>query len=139
MAKRTPVQVQCNRTGIMPQATTFDSPSSPPLPRLRRRAGFWLSLTLLGALALAGTGALLASGLLAEASDSARRIVPERSAPVATGAVAPLQLPGFQRRGNLLTGHVTTEDGRRLHLVIDARSNTIIGAKLVEAPAPASR
>ncbi|MCA3595411.1 MAG: hypothetical protein IOC64_07930 [Methylobacterium sp.] len=123
----------------MPQATTIDSPSSPTLPRLRRRAGFWLVITLAGALLLAGSGALLSSGLLLQASDSARRIMPERPAPVATGSVAPLQFPGFQRRGNLLTGHLTTEDGRRLHLVIDARSNTIIGAKLVEAQAPAAR
>jgi hypothetical protein len=123
----------------MPQATTIDSPSSSTMPRMRRRAGFWLGITLLGALMLAGSGALISSGLLVEASDSARRIVPERPAPMATGAVAPLQLPGFQRRGNLLTGHLTTEDGRRLHLVIDARSNTIIGAKLVEARAPAAR
>ncbi|MFY8155705.1 MAG: hypothetical protein ACOVLI_02435 [Rhabdaerophilum sp.] len=123
----------------MPQATTLDSPSSPTLPRMRRRAGFWLVITLAGALLLAGSGALISSGWLVEASDSARRIMPERPAPMATGAVAPLQLPGFQRRGNLLTGLLTTEDGRRLHLVIDARSNMIIGAKLVEAPAPAAR
>ncbi len=123
----------------MPQATTFDSPSPPSLPRLRRRTGFWLSLTLGAALILAGGAALLASGLLAEASDSARRFVPERASPVATGATAPLQLPGFQRRGNLLTGHVTIEDGRRLQLVIDQRTNTIIGAKIVEPPAPATR
>ncbi|MCU0819506.1 MAG: hypothetical protein MUF11_09380 [Beijerinckiaceae bacterium] len=123
----------------MPQASTLDSSPSSTLPRLRRRAGFWLSLTLFAALLLAGSSAILASGLLAEASDSARRLVPERPAPVATGATAPLQLPGFQRRGNLLTGHVTTEDGRRLHLVIDARTNIIIGAKLVEAQVPAPR
>jgi hypothetical protein len=123
----------------MPQASTFDSSPSPTLPRLRRRAGFWLSLTLFAALILAGSSAILASGLLAEASDSARRLVPERPAPVATGATAPLQLPGFQRRGNLLTGHVTIEDGRRLHLVIDARTNIIIGAKLVEAQAQPAR
>ncbi|MCA3646453.1 MAG: hypothetical protein IOC54_14030 [Methylobacterium sp.] len=123
----------------MPQATLFGSPSSPNLPRLRRRAGFWLVITLAGALLLAGSGALLSSGWLVQASDSARRIMPERPAPVATGSVAPLQLPGFQRRGSLLTGHLTTEDGRRLHLVIDARSNMIIGAKLVEAQAPAAR
>lgn len=124
---------------IMPQVTTFEPSSSPSLPRLRRRPGFWLSVTLLAAILLAGSSAILASGLLAEASDSARRLVPERPAPVATGAVAPLQLPGFQRRGNLLTGHLTTEDGRRLHLVIDARTNTIIGAKLVEAQAAPQR
>lgn len=121
----------------MPHVTVLESSSL--LPRWRRRPGFWLGVTLAGALLLAGTGALLATGLIAEASDTARRIVPERAPPVATGEVAPLHLPGFQRRGNLLTGHLTTEDGRRLHLVIDARSNTIIGAKLVELPAPAAR
>jgi hypothetical protein len=86
----------------MPQVTTFDSPSSPTLPRLRRRPGFWLSVTLLAAILLAGSSALVATGFLAE-------------------------------------GQLTTEDGRRLHLVIDARTNTIIGAKLVESQASPSR
>jgi hypothetical protein len=120
----------------MTHATLFNSALPQQLSGPRRRLGTLLSFGLLAALFGGAVSLLLASGILSEASGSARRLMPERAGMLAPGPAAPLHLPGFQRRGNMLTGQVTAEDGRHLRLVIDARTNAIIGAKLVEPPAP---
>ncbi len=41
-------------------------------------------------------------------------------------------LPGFQRRGNSVVGEVCTRDGQSLRLVLDARSQALIGFRVVE-------
>ena len=116
------------------------APALPSLPKPTgsvRRSGIWLAIILGIALGMTGTGALVASGLLAEEPKS--RLTPPGDLP-ALGAqrlrVSPLTLPGFQRRGNLLTGELRASDGSIMRLVIDARSNTIIGYRVVEPANP---
>ncbi len=41
-------------------------------------------------------------------------------------------LKGFQRRGNSVVGEVCTRDGQVLRLVLDARSQALIGFRVVE-------
>ncbi len=131
-------QVQCNKRGIMPQVTTFDSSSSPTLPRLRRRQ---------------------VSGSASRCWPPSCWPAPARLSPRVSGAKPPIPLAasspsgrprsrphgraapasGFPAPGQPAHSQLTTEDGRRLHLVIDARTNTIIGAKLVELQASRQR
>lgn len=42
-------------------------------------------------------------------------------------------LAGFQRRGNSLVGEVRTREGVTMRLVLDARTHTLIGVKVLEA------
>ena len=44
-------------------------------------------------------------------------------------------IPGFTRRGTSLVAEMRSQDGSLVRLVIDARSHTLIGAKVIE-PAP---
>jgi hypothetical protein len=55
--------------------------------------------------------------------------VPQRETNVATELTS---LGGFQRRGALLVGEVTTRDGVPLRLVLDARTQALVGFRVLE-------
>lgn len=129
---RGPVQAEKPRKAIMSQTSFLNS--HPPLPGRFRfgRTGMWLSAVLVAALAAAGTSALIAANPLEKAASPAPASTALRPANVAPVSQPPLMLPGFQRRGPLLTGEVTTLDGSTLRLVIDTRTHSIVGYRLVE-------
>lgn len=114
--------------------------TSPSLTgRLRfGRTGLWLTSVLALALAAAGTGAFVASSPEEKAAIATPAVSPDKAAHVSAATQPPLALPGFQRRGPLLTGEVKTQDGSTLRLVIDTRSHAIIGYRLVEPAVAAS-
>jgi hypothetical protein len=129
---RGPVQAEGPRKAIMSQ-TSFLNPH-PPLPGRFRfgRTGMWLSAVLVAALAAAGASALMAANPVEKAASPVPASTALRPAHVAPANQPPLMLPGFQRRGPLLTGEVTTQDGSTLRLVIDTRNHAIVGYRLVE-------
>ncbi|WP_150286199.1 hypothetical protein [Rhabdaerophilum calidifontis] len=47
------------------------------------------------------------------------------------------RLAGFQRRGTLIVGEVRAGDGTPLRLVFDARSQSLVGFRVLERPAAA--
>ncbi|MBN8533969.1 MAG: hypothetical protein J0L51_07745 [Rhizobiales bacterium] len=114
--------------------TSFLETHPPLVNRLRLgRTGLWLSAVLALAVAAVGSGIFLAPA----SDDKAAIAAPaDKVTNVAAPTQPPLALPGFQRRGPLLTGEVKTVDGSTLRLVIDTRSHAIIGYRLVE---PAAR
>ncbi|CAN1535485.1 hypothetical protein MCEMSEM23_01555 [Rhabdaerophilaceae bacterium] len=117
-------------------------PSINPNPQVStnpaHRSGLLLAAILGLALGMSGTGALVASGLLSENSPTRAAVPIERAPSIAQWpAVKQLALPGFQRRGNLLTGELRTNDGTVLRLVIDARTNMLVGYRVIEPIPPA--
>lgn len=110
----------------------------PPLAGRPRpgRTGLWLSAVL--ALAVGAAGISIFLGATPEEKAALAAPV-DRMTNVAAPTQPPLALPGFQRRGPLLTGEVKTQDGSTLRLVIDTRSHAIIGYRLVEPAVSASQ
>ncbi|MGL5446259.1 MAG: hypothetical protein ACRDBL_03000 [Rhabdaerophilum sp.] len=118
--------------------TSFLETHPPLANRLRfSRTGLWLSLVLALALALVGVVAVIAQAPMEKATNGTAPALVDK-VPHATATQPPLVLPGFQRRGPLLTGEVKTQDGSTLRLVIDTRSHAIIGYRLVEPSVAAS-
>lgn len=120
--------------------TSFLETHPPLTARLRLgRTGLWLSTVLALAVAAVGTSAFLTSS----PDEKAAVVTPppgtDRVTNVAPATQPPLALPGFQRRGPLLTGEVKTQDGSTLRLVIDTRSHAIIGYRIVEPTVSASQ
>jgi hypothetical protein len=48
-------------------------------------------------------------------------------------------LPGFARRGNVLVGEMQGSHGASVRLVFDAKSQKLIGMKVLDAPSPPIR
>lgn len=48
-----------------------------------------------------------------------------------------VQNAGFQRRGALLVGELTTRDGTPVRLVLDGRTQALVGFRVLERPAAA--
>lgn len=120
--------------------TSFLETHPPLTARLRPgRTGLWLSAVLALAVAAVGTSALLTSSPDEKAPSATPPAGTERISNVAPPAQPPLALPGFQRRGPLLTGEVKTQDGSTLRLVIDTRSHAIIGYRIVEPAVSANQ
>jgi hypothetical protein len=110
----------------------------PPLvdrPRLGR-TGLWLSAVLALAVGAIGISFFMSYAPVEKAAITASA---EKMTNVAAPTQPPLALPGFQRRGPLLTGEVKTQDGSTLRLVIDTRNHAIIGYRLVEPTVSASQ
>lgn len=138
MPRLGPVQTEDAKKAIMSQTSFLETPPS-VTGRLRfGRTGLWLTTVLALALAAAGTGAFVASAPEERATGTLPAISADRAANVTAATQPPLVLPGFQRRGPLLTGEVKTQDGSTLRLVIDTRSHAIIGYRLVEPTVAAS-
>jgi hypothetical protein len=55
----------------------------------------------------------------------------QTTAPDLRAAIDLPQLSGFQKRGNALIGEVRTRDGTMLRLVFDARTQALIGLKVL--------
>jgi hypothetical protein len=120
--------------------TSFLETHPPLATRLRLgRTGLWLSAVLAFAVAAAGTSVFLGSRQDEKAAVVAPASTADRAAHVALPTQPPLALPGFQRRGPLLTGEVRTQDGSTLRLVIDTRNHAIIGYRLVEPAVSANQ
>jgi hypothetical protein len=104
--------------------------------KARYRPGFWLAIVLGLASFGIGVSAIATSANLIKPrfSDAARDIVlpPGDTAP-STQAGA---LPGFQRRGATLVGEFRTRDGQTIRLVLDARTQAVIGIRVIGQPAP---
>jgi hypothetical protein len=126
---------------IIMSEISLASPSHtmPPTPS-SRRPGLWLSLVLAGAVLIAG-GSLFFLLRPSEPGALPPQIAASLEAASRPGAPSqpPLVLPGFQRRGPLLTGEVKTGDGSTLRLVIDSRSHAIVGYRIIEPPASQNR
>lgn len=101
--------------------------------------GFWLGGTVVLAIV-----ALIASVLASLTSGASPAPDMTLSAPAFTkneqGASAPSRAipPGFQKRGTTWVGDMRTPDGMLIRLVLDGRTQTLIGAKIIE-PAPVMR
>jgi hypothetical protein len=114
----------------MSQTSFLETPAS-FASRLRfNRTGLGLTLILGIALSAVSLGTFLTPKPIERAVGSASPLTTDRSAPVSTTTQPPLALPGFQRRGPLLTGEVKTSDGSTLRLVIDTRNHAIVGYRL---------
>jgi hypothetical protein len=101
-----------------------------------RHSGYWLTGLLVLAAFVSGASALALTAWVPREAGFARPL-PAGAAPVATTTAAtPPPLPGFQKKGNLWIGEVRTADGAMIRLVIDARSQAIIGHRVMEAGAP---
>jgi hypothetical protein len=120
--------------------TSFLEPHPPLADRLRPgRTGLWLSAVLGIAVVAVGASIFLTSAQEKTTTTAAPAAATDKSAHVTTPSQPPLALPGFQRRGPLLTGEVKTIDGSTLRLVIDTRNHAIIGYRLVEPAVSASQ
>jgi hypothetical protein len=116
-----------------------------------RRTALWLTGTLVLAIVmLVGVAATSGSRLMgvwypdpkspAPASDLASVVLSAPRGAPGSSLRQPEALPGFQRRGNSLVGEFTTRDGQLIRLVIDGRTHTIVGARVVQdAGSTASR
>jgi hypothetical protein len=95
----------------------MNTPPDPPAWRDRSRCGFAL------ALALIALGPLVAlySGLGSTPDTRTSANNRPREAPA---------LEGFRQVGQALIGTIETSDGKRLTLVLDARTRAVIGSRL---------
>lgn len=121
----------------MSQVSLASSHPADHRPAPLRRPGWWLVAILAAAVASAALSAYLALSPVERVSVAPVPALDSVSRPV-TPSQPPLALPGFQRRGPLLTGEVRTSDGSTLRLVIDSRSHAIVGYRLVEGPQSAA-
>lgn len=87
-------------------------------------------LTVLAAGALA-IGLVAANSILAVSSIDAQAGEARRGELLAMRGETP-PIPGFQRRGTSFVGDVRGSDGALLRLVFDARTQTLIGMKVIE-------
>lgn len=103
--------------------------------------GFFSGLTrrlkraLAAGVVLAGCGFALVAASQSRPELTAGRfgLAPQPPEPQATADLN--QLSGFQRRGNSLVGEVVTRDGTAMRLVFDARTQALIGLRvLARAP-----
>jgi hypothetical protein len=112
-----------------------DLPASQDEKKSESRIGLWLSLTLGAAIIGLGSMAIVSTTQLVRArfAEVHAMHVLLTPAPV-TGSASrlPEQMPGFQRRGSSLIGEFRTKDGQSIRLVIDARTHTVIGVKVLE-------
>jgi hypothetical protein len=123
----------------MPQTMT-----SPPLhldtASLLRAARGKRGLVLgVGILLAALLGAWYASAQLKPGASPAPEKPGQMRAGLDRATLDTLDLSTFQRRGTLLVGEVTTPAGVRLRLVLDATSRELVGLRVVETEAGASR
>lgn len=99
--------------------------------------GFFSGLTrrlkrVLGAgIVITGCGFALVAASQSQQELAAGRfgLAPKSQEPQATADLT--QLNGFQRRGNSLVGEVVTRDGTAMRLVFDARTQTLIGLRVL--------
>ena len=92
------------------------------------RSGLWLVAAFGAVMLLLAATAIGASALLLKPHLAPQMPVAQESAST-TRSAAPL--PGFQRRGATYFGEFTTRDGEVIRLVVDARTQNIIGAKVI--------
>lgn len=110
-------------------------------PLRRTGTGLWLvGIVVLAILALAASVLANFSGGSPTSSDIALATPAFTKGDSAITPAPPSRAipPGFQKRGTTLVGEMRTPDGMLIRLVLDGRTQTLIGAKIVES-APASR
>jgi hypothetical protein len=100
----------------------------PHNPKAKSRGRIWLVVSFGVVVILLAATAIGASALLLKPHLPAPMLAKSEAANTVRVA-APL--PGFQRRGATYTGEFTTRDGEVIHLVVDVRTQNIIGAKVI--------
>lgn len=109
-----------------------DLPISTRAQKRATRGGYWLFVALtLAVFGLAATAIAASSLLLASRGHEAQPVEAASAAPPAAKTASAQSLPGFQRRGSTYLGEFTTRDGQQIRLVIDARTQSVIGAKVI--------
>lgn len=114
----------------MPRAQGAGFPVSGSAERTGFTDRLWPRHLLVGVLVATILGGF---GLMALSRSPSTTDAPATSRLVENRTMAELgTLPGFQRRGNSVVGEVCTRDGQALRLVLDARSQALIGFRLLE-------
>lgn len=96
--------------------------------KIKPRTGLWLVAAFGTVMALLAATAIGASALLLKPHLPVQVPAAQDAAGATRNAAA---LPGFQRRGATYYGEFTTRDGEVIRLVIDAKTQNIIGAKVI--------